>query len=61
MKHIRIMSAYLRLYEDVMPHGFGVKYIRDWEGGLIIDDDAGPRHPEKADYENYWSIPYHDN
>ncbi len=55
------MSAYLRLYEDVMPHNFGVKYIRDEEGGLIIDDDAGPRHPEKADYENYWPIPYHDN
>ena len=61
MKHIRILSQYLRLYEDVMPHDFGVKYIRDEESGLIIDDDAGQRHPEKADYENYWPIPYHDN
>ena len=62
MKHIRILSAYLRLYEDVMPDKFGVKYIRDKEdGGLIIDDDAGPRHPKEADYENYWPIPYHHN
>ena len=60
-KHIRILCAYLRRYEDAMPDDFGVSYIREKEGGLIVDGDAGLRHPKEADYENYWPIPYHDN